>query len=163
MFVDGLGSYFSIDAYFSDLPCTDEWLEIQHAEECTECSICANSCPTGAIGPERFMINNERCLTYFNESPRKIPDWVPLSAHHCLYGCLKCQLSCPMNQDYELMQPGVVKFTEEETDMLLTKKQKEFTPGLKEKCRVLGLDQWIAAIPRNLKILLEQNSASASH
>lgn len=156
-YVDGMGSFLTLVAYFTDVACTeDEWKEIKCADICTNCRSCIESCPTNAIRDDRFLINNEKCLSYFNESPGEFPEWIPLTAHHCIYDCLKCQTNCPMNKKYLGNVIGPIKFNEEETYLLLAGKQfHEFGLDLQKKIKLLGMDQWLKAIPRNLKILFE--------
>ncbi|MBN1873490.1 MAG: 4Fe-4S binding protein [Anaerolineae bacterium] len=156
-----MGSFFSFVAYFSDIPCdNDDWVEIRQADVCTHCRICFNNCPTGAIREDRFLIDNERCLSYFNENAGEFPEWIPLSAHHCLYDCLKCQINCPMNKEYVNNVIGPIRFSEDETDRLLSGSPFDtYPPDLKQKSKKLGLHQWPAGIPRNLSILLARTSA----
>jgi epoxyqueuosine reductase len=160
-YVEGMGSFFSFSAYFSDIPCdSDGWAEIRHADTCAHCKICLNHCPTGAIRENRFLIDNERCLSYFNETPGEFPAWLPRSVHHCLYDCLKCQINCPMNKPYADTIIESIQFNEDETDMLLSGSPwDDFPPALKQKSKILGLDEWLGAIPRNLKILFELSEA----
>jgi epoxyqueuosine reductase len=90
-YVEGMGSFFSYAAYFTDIPCdNNDWSKVRQADICTNCNICINNCPTEAISEDRFLINNKRCLSYLNESADEFPEWLPLSVHHCLYDCLKC-------------------------------------------------------------------------
>lgn len=156
-YVEGMGSFFSLAAFFSDIPCdTDDWAVIGQAKKCTGCNICFKMCPTGAIREDRFLINNERCLSYLNETPGDFPEWVPLSSHHTLYDCLKCQIACPMNKEFVNHILDSIQFSEEETEMLLSGIPFDtFSPGLQRKSKILGLDQWLDAIPRNLKLLFE--------
>ncbi len=157
-YVDGLGSFTVFAAFFTDMPCMeDDWTEIRTAEACSGCKVCMNSCPTGAIRKERFLIDNERCISCMNEMPGEFPDWLPLSAHNCVYDCLKCQKPCPMNKPYINNVIGPIVFSEEETGMLLAGAGLEdCTADLAGKLYFLGMDQWISAIPRNLKVLMEQ-------
>ena len=100
-------------------------------------------------------------MSYFNESPGEFPDWLPLSVHHTLYDCLKCQLSCPMNKKYVNNVLEFIQFSEDETNMLLSGSPFEtFSPELKHKSEILGLDEWIDAIPRNLRVLFELSEQS---
>lgn len=158
-YVDGMGSFLTLVAYFTDAACTkDQWKEIKCADICFNCKACIENCPTDAIRNDRFLIDNERCLSYFNEGPGEFPEWIPLTAHHCLYDCLKCQINCTMNKRYLGNVIGPVKFNEEETCLLLEGKEfQEFNPDLQKKIKILGMDQWLKAIPRNLKILFELN------
>lgn len=156
-YVEGMGSFFSFDAYYSDMPCdSDNWTGMGHADLCANCNVCLNNCPTGAIREERFLIDNERCLSYFNENAGEFPEWMPLSVHHCLYDCLKCQFNCPMNKEYVNNVMELIKFSEDETDMLLSGSSFDtFPASLRQKSKILSLDKWLDAIPRNLKILFE--------
>jgi len=158
-YIEGMGSMFSFAAYFTDITCKekeDDWSSMRHTDACANCLICQNNCPTGAIRADRFLIDNEKCLSFFNEGPGDFPDWLPTSAHHSLYDCLKCQMKCPMNKDYVNHMIGPIKFDENETDMLLTGNPYEnFSPELKDKAKLLGFDKWLPAIPRNLKTLIK--------
>jgi epoxyqueuosine reductase len=161
-YVENIGSFFSYKAYFSNIPCDDyEWNEIKIADNCNNCNICFNKCPTGAIKKEKILINNEKCLTYFNESPKKIPEWVSKDAHHCLCECLKCQFYCPMNKDHIHNVDDSIKFSEEETQMILSKKKyDEFSDDFKYKAKKLGINDFFEALPRNLKLLMDLEDES---
>jgi epoxyqueuosine reductase len=155
-YVEGLGSLFSFAAYFSDVECDEDvWMELRMAERCTHCWACLKNCPTGAIRKDRFIIDNEKCLSNLNESPGEFPEWLPKSVHHCLYDCLKCQIICPMDKAYLKHTLGPVQFSEEETELLLSKSPWEtFSSELKQKSKLLGLQPWLENLPRNLKVLL---------
>lgn len=157
-YVAGMGSFFTLVSYFSDIPCTeDSWHEIRSLEQCQKCTACLHNCPTGAIAAERFLIDNERCLSYFNEGPGDFPEWLPDSAHHCLYDCLMCQNICPQNKDHLNHVIGPLEFNETETGLLLSgKTMKEFPAALQKKVIFLGMDSWLGAIPRNMRVLFEK-------
>jgi epoxyqueuosine reductase len=156
-YVEGLGSLYSFASYFSDAPCDDPtWVELRMAERCTHCWACFNNCPTGAIRKDRFIIDNERCLSNLNESPGEFPAWLPKSVHHCLYDCLKCQIICPMDKAYLSNTIGPIQFSEDETERLISGGPLDaFSPELKQKSKLLGLEPWLDNIPRNLKVLFE--------
>ncbi|TCL59716.1 epoxyqueuosine reductase [Hydrogenispora ethanolica] len=161
-YVEGMGSFFTLVAYFSDIPCdAGDWHELRVMEHCQSCNACLKNCPTGAILPERFLIDNERCLSYFNESPGDFPDWLPRSVHHCLYDCLMCQRICPQNRERIDHVTGPVEFDEAETALLLSGKTlPEFPPALRRKVRFLGMDEWLGAMPRNIRVLLENHQSA---
>ncbi len=154
---EGMGSFLSLAAYFSDIPCeSEDWSEIRLAKACTNCQICTKNCPTGAIRKERFLIHNERCLSYLNESPGEFPAWLPETVHHTLYDCLRCQLKCPMNKDHVNQVIEGIRFSENETQWLLSGCAYQYFPSaLQEKADQLGLTDWLPAIPRNLKVLFK--------
>ena len=156
-YVDGLGSNFSYVAYFSDIMCQeDNWGEVKYPEICNKCDLCVKECPTGAIRKDRFLINNQKCLSYFNEAPGEFPEWLPDTVHHTLYDCLLCQRVCPLNRKQVDNIIESVTFTEEETNMLIDGKPIDtFSEEFKAKIYTLGIDEWYEAIPRNLKTLFK--------
>ena len=159
-YIDGMGSNFSLVAYFSDLPCkNDNWKDTAQAQitarECEDCHICLNKCPTGAIRKDRFLIDNQRCLSAINEAPGDFPEWLSDSVHHTCYDCLRCQESCPMNIGHTEKMAERVVFSEQETEMLLQGSPREdFSETTRRNIFTLGLHQWYSAIPRNIKALL---------
>ena len=140
-YIDGMGSNFSFTAYYSDIPCNDKyWTDIAMASVCTKCRVCLSNCPTGAIQKDNFLIDNERCLSYWNEGAEPFPKWIPKSAHHCVYDCIKCQVKCPMNKDQIKNVVGPIQFTELETNILLSGLQYEKQPvSLKKKSEILRI------------------------
>ncbi len=157
-YIEGFGSNFAYTAYFSDImPENFNWFEVNNAELCNSCGLCITECPTGAIKEDRFLIDNQRCLSCLNEVPDEFPAWLPKEVHHTLYDCLICQKVCPMNQSQldNIMED--INFSEEETLMLLEGKDiSTFPKELSEKVDILGLAECYEAIPRNLSILLEK-------
>jgi epoxyqueuosine reductase len=157
-YVDGLGSFLNLSLYFSDIPCAEENLrDIEQMDLCKTCKACLNNCPTGAIIEDRFLVNNERCLTYFNESDSKsdFPEWISPLAHNSVVGCCRCQAICPKNKEYlnNIVEP--VEFNEEETLLLLEGKPLEqFSKELALKIEKLDMSDYLNALPRNLKALL---------
>lgn len=158
-YIKGIGSNFSFIAYYSDIPCIDEyWAGVKISSVCTKCNACLRNCPTGAIKKNRFLIDNEMCLSYWNESSEPFPEWIPKLAHHCVYDCLKCQIICPMNKMQIKNVVGPIYFNERETNMLLSGLHYEQqSVSLKQKVEYLGLHQWQDGIPKNLKMLFELN------
>ncbi len=143
-YIDDSGSNFSFIAYFSDIPCDDNyWGDVKLSSLCKKCNICLRNCPTNAIKNDSFLINTEKCLSYWNENSKPFPQWIPKNAHHCLYDCLKCQINCPMNRAQKNKIGESVFFTESETNMLLSGMQFEKHPlSLKKKVKYLGLHQY---------------------
>jgi epoxyqueuosine reductase len=163
-YIDGLGSNFSYRAFFTDLPPEVCDLQpVQTAERCERCRACLNACPLGAIQADSFLIDNERCLSYFNESGDPFPGWVPPAVHHSLYDCIRCQIVCPMNRDHKDDKGKDIHFTEEEVRFLLAGTPfEEYPAGLKEKGGYLGLDQWPDGIAINIRTLIEREDDGPS-
>ena len=155
-YIEGMGSNFSLVAYFSDMPCEDDcWRNATVARKCENCNVCLNSCPTGAIRKERFLIDNQRCLSAINETPGDFPEWLPVSIHHTCYDCLRCQEKCPMNSGQTEKTSERFVFLERETEVLLQGNPIDsFSENMKQKIFTLGLDEWYAAISRNIKALM---------
>jgi len=171
-YVDGLGSFYRICAYYSDMPCEhDTWREPAMMPRCETCTICADKCPAGAIDPERFLIRAEKCITYHSEQDNNIPfpGWLDPSWHNCLVGCLICQRVCPADRDVIYWTENGVEFTESETRFLLdfnpegvkiwTKDGPRVPGGIPaplarklERSDLLGI---LEIIPRNLAALSE--------
>ncbi|MFX1402689.1 MAG: 4Fe-4S double cluster binding domain-containing protein, partial [Promethearchaeota archaeon] len=100
-YVDDWGSMINLFAYFTDFQFEeDNWTEKKMMEQCENCTICVNNCPTNAIpvpNDDNFVINAGKCISVYNEIQGVIPDWIPSQAHNALIGCMKCQKPCPSN------------------------------------------------------------------
>ncbi len=156
-YISGFGGSFSYIAFFTNVACKEiEWTALRQSTSCDKCRACLSACPTGAIRKERFLINNEICLSCLNESPEPFPDWLPESVHHTLYDCLKCQIPCPMNREQAGNIGHDVDFSEAETKMLLAGiRFDEYPEEMKIKAKYLGIDQWPEGIAKNVRTLIE--------
>lgn len=150
----GMGSFFQLALFFSDLPpAHDEWREVRLAEVCEYCQACVHACPTKAIEAGRFLLNNERCLSYWNDhqNQQDFPEWIPETAHNSVHNCLICQKVCPMDQPYRGNVAPREVFSEEETRSLLD--GPPYSQELIRRTENLGWKEYLAtpALPRNLK------------
>lgn len=159
-YVEGMGSFLNLNPYFSDIPCAeDRWQDMCQMEACHTCRLCLQNCPTAAILPTRFLIDNERCLTYFNEAGGEwnFPDWIDPAWHNALYGCLRCQAVCPKNKPFLNTRVEQIDFTEAETAYLWEGKSPELFPEeLKQKAAALAMEEYLGVLPRNLRVLFPQ-------
>jgi len=160
-YIEGMGSQFSYFAFYSDIIAeSDPWRGIRVAPSCKNCTACLRSCPTGAIRSDRFLIDNERCLSYLNENKGEFPAWVPITAHHCLYDCLHCQIICPMNMPFIQTPVSLYEFSEDETRQLLSATPREqLSPDLVDRIDLLGLSEWPDGLSRNILALFESTAA----
>lgn len=150
------GSFIKLNSYATDLPAEDySWREAVTMDLCAACGKCITNCPTKAILPDRYLIDNEICLACVNSRDDKdIPDWVPKTAHHRLIECTKCQDVCPMNQK-RLANLEEIEFSEEETKTILgCASFKEFPESIKEKLWIYDNGDELKCIPRNLRLML---------
>jgi len=159
-YAPGLGSYFQLLGYLTDarLPLPDDWKPSEPVllPRCRTCRVCLHDCPTGAIEEGRVLLHAERCLTLANENPGQWPPWIGPKAHHCLLGCLLCQLRCPENPRLKLETTGVA-FTREETQALLSESEDHdgsVWGGLRGKLAWLGQCGAEAVLGRNVRALV---------
>lgn len=153
-YIEGLGSFFQLVAYYSDLPWRrDGWHEPRMLERCRTCSACLKRCPTGAIVSDRFLIHAERCLSFHNEKPGDIPfsDWINPDWHNSLIGCMRCQEICPENRIHKGKVTQGAHFSEEETALFLKGANlNDLSPATKEKLEQWDLVNLLGLLPRNL-------------
>jgi epoxyqueuosine reductase len=79
--------------------------------------------------------------------------------HNCLVGCLHCQRVCPENRTvWPWIEEGA-QFSQEETVMFLEGTAFDQLPAdTAEKLERLDLDGFVELFPRNLRVLLYQES-----
>jgi len=156
VFVDNYGSYHQLLAFFSEERLEDNWGRLKMLRLCKGCSICMNECPTRAIQKNNFVIDPEKCITLYNELPDPIPGWIPANAHNALVGCLKCQKTCPGNEDLKNNVWDLGEVNAAETAALLSgKMDKEMERVLKGKLQLIGGGDNLPYIARNLKLVLK--------
>jgi epoxyqueuosine reductase len=156
-YVPGMGSFHRLGAFYADMPCVeDNWQEPAMMEMCEKCRLCQTNCPTGAILPDRFLVDAGRCLTFFNEHEEDFPDWVKPEWHNAILGCMKCQEVCPA--DRKLISKTIestISFTAEETGLIRRRTPLEKLPAkTQEKLHALCLDDDYLMVARNIDCLL---------
>ena len=160
-YVEGMGSFYRLAAFYSDLPCPeDNWQAPRMMEACEKCAACGRKCPTGAITAERFLLHAERCIVFHNEKPAGVPfpAWIDPSAHNCLVGCMTCQRVCPQNKDLLHWVEEGDEFSQKETALLLQGRTLDELPSATaEKLRRSDLASYLEVLPRNLAVLLDAN------
>jgi epoxyqueuosine reductase len=159
-YIAGLGSFYRLVAFASDLPCTeDSWGEPQILSDCSECEVCAKACPGGAIGSDRFLLHAERCITFHNERQAEFPTWLSPSWHHCLVGCMVCQKVCPVNKPFRKAAVEGPVFSEMETTAILQGNSRDlFPPGAVQKLEGLDIIGYEKVLGRNLAALVRKKA-----
>lgn len=66
-------------------------------EDCGECTLCIDSCPTGAI-VQGGQLNSQRCVAFLTQLKDDIPEEFRSAIGNRLYGCDTCQQVCPKNK-----------------------------------------------------------------
>ena len=157
-YIPGMGSLCMLVALYTDWSCEeDDWQEAEAMEACENCSLCRESCPTGSIPVDRFLIHAENCLGSLNEREPDFPYWVQLQPdwHNALIGCMRCQFVCPVNKPY--LDNIVVgpSFSEEETGLILNKTPLEnLSPATLKKLKIS--DGVYSLLAPNLNALIEK-------
>ena len=67
---------------------------------CGSCTLCIDACPTDALD-EPGVLDSTRCLSYWTQTPGKMPDDVMDALDDRVYGCDICQDVCPWNRGVE--------------------------------------------------------------
>ncbi len=155
-YVDGLGSFYSPAAFYSDVPYEDDiWMEPRMMDKCNNCRACLIKCPTGAIPDDRFLLSAERCIVFHNERSPEIPfpEWIDPSAHNAIVGCMTCQKYCPEDKKF-LDWFEEDEFTMEETSGIYQGiPLNQLNAGTLAKLEKHELIEYYPMLPRNLKIL----------
>lgn len=158
-YISGMGSFALLSTFYSDLPCeNDTWNDVRLMESCRTCSACVNSCPTGAISPQSYLIKAERCITYHNECTNTpdFPQWINSSAHNSIVGCMHCQSRCPVNKSYLNRISELEEFSENETEQIIQGVHRSRLSGKTiEKLEKLNLMGYYDKLARNIKVLLK--------
>ena len=158
-YVKGSGSFHRPVVFISDFPCeSDGWGEPTVMGPCEKCSACVKTCPTAAVGSDRFLLHAERCLTFLNERPQDFPGWLSPAWHNSLVGCMICQKVCPANKDVLKWAESGAAFDNAETDLILNGVSEEQLPQETfEKLKKQGMMAYYDVLGRNLKTLIEKS------
>jgi epoxyqueuosine reductase len=67
---------------------------------CGECRLCIDACPTHALD-EPGTLDSTKCLSYWTQAPRAVPEEYRPHLGAQVYGCDICQDVCPWNRGIE--------------------------------------------------------------
>ncbi|MEN8614679.1 4Fe-4S double cluster binding domain-containing protein [Dehalogenimonas sp. THU2] len=161
-FIEGMGSFFRLSAFFSDMPPgTAVWTEHRVSRSCEVCRACSESCPTGCLGPDGYDVG--RCLSLLSKEASDFPEWVHSRWHNSLIGCRICQQVCPMNRELLDTAGTGAEFSETETGAILAGTPfEDLDPATRDKLRYFHLNTYYNILPRNLRLLLDREQADLS-
>jgi epoxyqueuosine reductase len=75
--------------------------------DCGSCTLCIEACPTGALD-EPGTLDANKCLSYWTQSAKPIPDAYRAELGDQVYGCDICQDVCPWNRGIERRSASTV-------------------------------------------------------
>lgn len=89
-----LGSFVFIGELLVDLELEPD---VPVQDLCGTCTICIDTCPTGAI-VSPYVLDGSRCISYFTiENKGEIPEGLKENFKKRVFGCDICQDNCPWN------------------------------------------------------------------
>lgn len=88
------GSYVYLGEMLTNIPFEPS---IPLENECGDCTLCIDVCPTGAI-VEAGVLNSQRCIAFLTQTKSVLPDEFRSKIGNRLYGCDTCQTVCPKNK-----------------------------------------------------------------
>ena len=88
------GSYVYLGEMITNIPfAPDESM----ADQCGDCTLCIDVCPTGAI-VQAGQLNSNRCVAFLTQTKGFLPDEFRTKIGNRIYGCDTCQTVCPKNK-----------------------------------------------------------------
>lgn len=88
------GSYVYLGEMITNIPfAPDEAIE----DQCGECTLCIDVCPTGAI-VQGGQLDSNRCVAFQTQTKGFLPDAFREKIGNRIYGCDTCQTVCPKNK-----------------------------------------------------------------
>ena len=88
------GSWVYLGEMLTNLPFSPD---VPVTESCGECTLCIDSCPTGAlVGPGQ--LNSSLCISFITQTKGTVSDEFKEKIGNRLYGCDTCQVVCPKNK-----------------------------------------------------------------
>ncbi len=93
------GSWFLLSEIVTTLKLEPDDYKMTSKDQCGECRLCVEACPTGAIISSR-RINSKKCISYLTiERPTHIHKKLQMQFGENIFGCDICQQVCPLNNE----------------------------------------------------------------
>ncbi|WP_342526107.1 tRNA epoxyqueuosine(34) reductase QueG [Chryseomicrobium sp. FSL W7-1435] len=88
------GSYVYLGEMLTTIPFEPS---IPMEDECGDCRLCLDVCPTGAL-IEGGQLNAQRCIAFITQTKTLVPLEYRAKIGNRIYGCDTCQTVCPKNK-----------------------------------------------------------------
>lgn len=88
------GSYVYLGEMLTNIPFEHS---IPMEDQCGECRLCLDICPTGAL-IEGGQLNAQRCIAFLTQTKTMLPVEFRAKIGNRVYGCDTCQTVCPKNK-----------------------------------------------------------------
>lgn len=88
------GSYVYLGEMLTNIPFEPS---IPMEDQCGECRLCLDICPTGAL-IEGGQLNAQRCIAFLTQTKTMLPVEFRAKIGNRVYGCDTCQTVCPKNK-----------------------------------------------------------------
>ena len=96
LIIPGHGSYLYLGEILTSVPLEFSKPDLMESQ-CGPCTLCIDSCPTGALN-KPYDMDASRCLSYLTiESKMTVDPEVGARMGNCFFGCDRCQEICPFN------------------------------------------------------------------
>ncbi len=110
------GSFLLLGELITNLPLkTDE--SLPKKDFCKDCGCCVNACPTGALS-KNPLFYAYKCISYLTEHKGRIPKELKPKINSHIFGCDRCILACPYNEEAPVCRNGDFKFFVERLNLL---------------------------------------------
>ncbi|UCD64562.1 MAG: hypothetical protein JSW34_03760 [Candidatus Zixiibacteriota bacterium] len=159
-YVDEMGSFISLHGFLTDFEfAEDNWQEVKMMGNCESCQICMFECPCDCIREENFVVDALKCITWYNERNGEFPGWMDPGIHNALLGCMKCQMSCPANEQALEFTGRFEDIPQEDTINILNGTIDE--AALESVSRIFGpftgaeIKDFTPILQRNLSVLID--------
>jgi len=152
-YVEKFGSQHRLNAFYTTLePSEDVWELEEDLEICQSCQACAEACPYGAIPKSEFLLDTNRCLSFYLDFEDPLPEWTNYSKINTLVGCDHCQDCCPLNASAEMVQWGRIPCGQLQ-EILGSDNYDDLSEETRTNLKMLGFDDWYGLFRRNLKLV----------
>jgi epoxyqueuosine reductase len=130
--------------------------------DCGSCRLCIDACPTGALD-QPGTLDATRCLSYWTQSRRPIPEAYRAELGDQVYGCDICQDVCPWNRGIERRRAGAKPPAGAEPVVSLAAWLEQDAAGLVARYDRLYVPENDARYLRRNAVVALGNSGTAEH